>query len=347
MRLFASFLIIASPLLSIAQITIGPDDMPQENSVYTVSNGSLVNAFDFSETGANYNWDYSDLEGTNQATQTYVPVSGTPIGYQFLFNNPFDPEYVADYALSTEGFDVGGFSFEEFFAFYQNDDNAHTIVGYGATLSGIPVPSQTDPVDDVYLFPLEFGDTHAGYSEWEVELPGIGYYQLKQDRVYEVEGWGSISTPYDTFECIKVRTEIEAEDSVYVDLIGQGFTFDRTSVQYTWLALEEGVPVLTVTENLGQTTTIQYKDEEDIPDFVQDLPALQGVSVYPTLTRDIVNLKGADQSMELTIYAADGRRVASSPATNQVHLAEFGAGYYLVYLRKGEASMCTRVLVTP
>ena len=274
-------------------------------------------------------------------------MSSTPIGYQFLFNNPFDPGYVADFALSTEGFDVGGFSFEEFFAFYQNDDEAHTIVGYGATLTGIPVPSQTDPVDDVYVFPLEFGNSHAGYSEWDVEIPGIGYYQLKQDRVYEVEGWGTITTPYDSFEALKVRTEIEANDSVYVDLIGQGFTFDRASIQYTWLSLDEGVPVLTITENLGLTTTIQYKDEEENPDFVEDLPALQGVTVYPSITRDIVNLKGVDPTMELTIFSAEGRLVSSRIATSQVSLSDYGAGYYLIYLRQGNASICTRVLVTP
>lgn len=347
MRLIAICTLFVLPSLLSAQITLGPDDMPQEDSTYTLTNASLLTSYDFSETGDNYTWDYSNLEAANQTMQSYIPVSDTPIAYQFLFNNPFDDEHIADYALSTEGFDVGGFSFEEFFAFYQNDDDAHTIVGYGATISGIPVPSQTDPVDDVYLFPLEYGNTSAGYSEWEVIVPTLGYYQLKQDRIYEVEGWGTIITPSGSYEALKVRTEIEAEDSVYVDFIGQGFSFDRTSVQYTWLAAEEGVPVLTVTETLGQTSLIQYKDAMEIPDFVQDLPALSGVEIYPTMSRDAVNIQGVDPNYELSIYSGDGRLITAGPASNVLHLATYGSGYYFIYLKKGNAVMCQRVLITP
>ena len=81
-----------------AQITITSADMPQEGMNYIYSNASTFGSFDLS-VGEDVDWNYLSLDGISQDSMSYVSVDEAPFAYQFLFNNFFFPEYLADYAL--------------------------------------------------------------------------------------------------------------------------------------------------------------------------------------------------------------------------------------------------------
>ncbi len=316
----------------VAQITIGTNDMPSQGDSYTISTANVLNDYDFSETGANFSWNYEGLENTGESVRNYVSVSSAPFAYQFLFNNPFDQEHLADFTINTAGFDVGGgVSFDEFFEFYQNDEQAYSIVGYGATINSIPVPAGTNPVDNVYAFPLDFENTNESYSEWFIQIPTFGSYLLKQTRSYEVDGWGTLTTPYGSFDALKVRMEIESEDSVYIELIQQGLTFERSAVEYHWLAAGEGIPLLKVVETFGQTTSIEYKDEET-PESVEEISALSPV-IYPSITSSLFQIKSSELPEQVLIYDLSGRIVASYATTSLYSVAHLSPGSYIVSIQ--------------
>ncbi|MFT4683039.1 MAG: hypothetical protein ACJAU0_000279 [Flavobacteriales bacterium] len=318
-----------------AQISIGTNDMPSENDSYSVSTANLLSGYDYTETGENFTWNYAGLETTGENMRNYIPVGDAPFIYQFLFNNPFDQDHVADYTINTDGFDVGNVvSFDAFYEFYQNDDEAYTVVGYGATINSIPVPSVTEPVDHVYAFPLDYQNTNESYSEWFIQIPTLGSYLLKQTRSYEVDGWGTLTTPYGTFETLKVRMSIESQDSVYIDLIEQGTVFERSSIEYHWLAEGEGIPILKVVETFGQTTRIEFKNEL-IPESVEEQSLLSPV-IYPSITSDLFKIKSSELPEQVIVYDLSGRTVASFGKTALYSVAHLSGGSYVVSIQMNE-----------
>ncbi|MGB0806226.1 MAG: hypothetical protein ACPGRC_06005, partial [Salibacteraceae bacterium] len=108
MKPFVFLLSILLSLSGTAQITIDKDDLPQPGQNYLRSNGTS-SSMDVQITGPNSIWDYSDLERTSRDTLIYNTVNETPIFYQFQFNNPISPAYVATEALMIEDIDLGGF----------------------------------------------------------------------------------------------------------------------------------------------------------------------------------------------------------------------------------------------
>ncbi|MDG1260490.1 MAG: T9SS type A sorting domain-containing protein [Flavobacteriales bacterium] len=328
--LFAGLLAFSSSVLG--QITIDDSDMPTAGTSYPLSSGALINDFDFSETGEDYTWDYANLESTGVTPRNYVEVGDAPFSYQFLFNNPFDQDHLADHAINTDGFDTGGgITFDEFYVFYQNDASAYTIVGYGATINSIPVAAVTDPVDNVYDFPLAFGNTGSSYSEWNVSVPTLGAYFLEQDRTYEVDGYGTLITPLGSYETLRVRTEIAAEDSIYIDLLGQSFAFERTSTEYTWLAEGEGVPVLQVTETFGQVNSITYLDEE-IAENVAEVSVISPV-LYPSIASEYFEIKSTTVPEKVTLYDMSGREVFTSKGQGAYVISHLSTGNYIVTIQ--------------
>nr|MBP8878230.1 hypothetical protein [Flavobacteriales bacterium] len=71
-----------------AQITIGPDDMPNAGDTIRYRTTAAQN-IDLDLTGADLVWDYGDLAIQAEAADTIVSVGSTPFLYQLFFNNIF------------------------------------------------------------------------------------------------------------------------------------------------------------------------------------------------------------------------------------------------------------------
>lgn len=339
-------LFLLTGLLS-AQVSITQEDLPALDSVYALTNANLLTDYDFEETGADFTWDFSDLESFNEAEQAYIPVGDAPFTYQVFFNNPFDEDYLADFALNTEGFSAGPVEFSNFYQFIQKDESAYEIVGQGATVNDLPVPAQTDPIDVVYDLPLDFGNAHSSYSEWQIEIPTLGYYRLQQNRTYEVDGWGEVTTPTGSYNALRVRMNLEMTDSVYVDFIQQGLTFDREMVQYLWLAEEEGIPVLSVSVNFDQVSSITYKidelDEDPVGIAVKTADAMR---VYPTVTSGMVNVSGLSSDARLRLLDGNGKLAQELPNQSTFNLSDHPVGMYFVEIQTPGAIAHHRIFIT-
>lgn len=333
------------PLSTFAQITVNGDDLPSVDSTYVVSSASLLNDYDFTETGENFNWNFDALEESSSTQSAFISIDDAPLAYQFLFNNPFDQDYLADFAQSTEGFSVAQFSLQNFYQFFKKTAEAYEIVGYGATVNDIPIPGQTNPIDEVYALPIAYNDTHSSYSEWQVEIPTLGYYRLQQDRSYEVDGWGSVTTPAGTFNALRLRMEINATDSVYVDFIGQGLTFDRNSVEYVWLAEDEGIPVLRVVETFGQVSQVEYKSADQENPSLIAAKAADAWVLYPTVTSGQVTLADLPMNATVQLLDASGRNIEQLGFVRTLDLSGQKAGMYWVEVRTDQTVSRKRVIV--
>ena len=265
---FVSIFILA---LSVqAQITITQADLPAAGDTFRVSIGDIFQAnIDPVPTGANHTWDFSMLTPTAQNVDSIVDEAypGSTFGLVFI-DISFNPNR-ANQAQRAEIFGgippIPGANISNIYNFYYKNSSQYKQVGIGANLGGQDVPLAFDNKDIIYNFPLNYNDIDSCDADATLSLTGLGYYGFTQHRVSTVEGWGTLITPYGSFNTIKVKSVITGHDTLYLDTLGQGFGADRQLVnEYKWLGAGSGIPLLqintTITGPSEVITSIRYQD---------------------------------------------------------------------------------------
>ena len=74
----------------------------------------------------------------------------------------------------------------------------------------------------IFNFPIDYNDVDSCSSDGSLAIPSLGYFGLVRSRVNTVDGWGSITTPFGTFNALRVRSVVNEMDSIYVDSLGFG-----------------------------------------------------------------------------------------------------------------------------
>ncbi|MBE0641923.1 MAG: T9SS type A sorting domain-containing protein [Bacteroidales bacterium] len=236
--------------------------MPVAGDTLRLSTAISLNGIDPTLSGAGYTWDFSSLGSLSQAVDTFLAITAVPVLYQLFFNNPLDPNK-ANLALRTTGLDIiPGFEIGDVYEFYRSNSAQYAFLGYAGELSGIPLPVKYDQPDVWYRFPLEYGDLDSSRSVFNLSLPGLGTFFSDRKRKNIVDGWGQLTTPFGSFQALRVRSEVVEYDSLYLDTLGGGFAFNRIFTEYKWLAKGYDVPVLQVTQE-GPLATVTYLDSAD------------------------------------------------------------------------------------
>jgi hypothetical protein len=247
--------------LLFSQITITTNDMPLLNDTIRLSIQNGVQGFDPSLTGAGYTWNFSALQADLQRVDEYQSVSSTPFAYQFYFNNQIlYPNHKASYAVaSPQG--MGGFQqfqIEDVYNYFKNSSQQYIQAGFGATINGVPSSVQYIPVDVQYSFPLNYLNTDSSNSSWGLGIPGIGYLGQTFTRKDTVDGWGQLTTPFGTFNTLRVKSVINRIDTLNFNNFG--FKIPRPAeTEYKWLAANGKVPILTLLKT-GFIVNATYRD---------------------------------------------------------------------------------------
>ncbi len=219
--------------------------------------------------GANQTWDYSGLVAVGQRVQRYESFASSATGLQLLY---FQGANKASIATSAPLPAVGGTALPvtDVKEFFNLANNFFYSVGFGATVSGTALPVlYTQGYDVVYLLPVVFtNDPVNNYflsnSIIAAAVPGAGYLSRKRQRINRADAWGTLTTPFGTFQTLRVVTSLADHDSVALGgAPGQGFDVPLTR-EYKWLAKGQHVPVLTITTRLvaGQEVVsgVEYRD---------------------------------------------------------------------------------------
>lgn len=335
MKLFAAALLLSALSSSYAlrgQITIESTDLPSAPFTFPVADAAGIDLPEYQEGGEGLTWDFSAIEPLATSDLNYVGISETPTTYQFFFNSPFVPQYQATHANEGEGIDLVFVTIDDFFFFYKNTGSSYNIVGYGGTVNGIPIPSQTNPIDIVYTFPMTYGQTHESASAWDIEIPTIGSYAQSLNRSYEVDGWGTVITPAGTFEAIRVRMVTEIEDNLFIEALGQELSFNRNSIAYQWLAPGQGIPVIEITETFG-AATVRYKTDNSTITHVTKSDR-EVVRLYPTLCSHQLFIEGWAAGDRFDLYNLKGQRVRSFDQAQEVSVSGLPAGCYIAVIER-------------
>jgi len=293
----------------LSQITIDQNDMPQEGDTIRLSSSIDFGNINFEETGNDFEWDFSGLTFLTQRVDTFVSISQTPWIYQLVFL------LSANLASPGQDFDqLPGFAVTDYFNYYKNSSSQYKSVGFGVTLNSIPIPNKFDDPDVIFRFPLSVGDVDSSLSNYDLGLPGIGYYGGWKKRVNTVDGWGELTTPYGTFETIRIKSDIIQYDSLYIDSLGFGFPIERIFTEYKWLGKNFGLPLCIVVDD-GLLPTIEYLDSART--LITDISPLEFPGTELTISPNPFdqNLKldfflTEDALVDVSLYGIDGSKIA-------------------------------------
>ncbi len=343
------YLAILTFLLGIsisAQITISHFDMPYANSVFMYHNTLDLISEDFSLTGANYNWDYSQATPNNNDTLNIVTVSSTPLAYQLFFNNPFQyPNHKADYAIAGQDLDVfGQVTIENRFDYYRVNNNSLEITGFGANINGVPASVKYDTIDQIYPFLIAYNmPTHYSSGYFLTTIPTLGTYGQHIKREVVADGWGSITTPTKTYpNTLRVKTTLYITDTIYVDQFSFGQTINRPiEVRYEWLTQTDNAPVMSVTQNGGQISNVKYLTPiaATIEESKFDL------TIFPSNQEGIFNISNPQNFPISSIQCYDlfGRLLISEHYQfNSIDIRNYPNGVYLIHLESEHFGTITK-----
>jgi hypothetical protein len=152
-------------------------------------------------------------------------------------------------------------------------------------------------------------------------VASTGFFSQKRQRTNQPDAWGTLTTPFGTFQTVRVVTTLLDHDSLSIGgAPGQGLTLPLVR-QYKWLANGVHVPVLTITTTTaaGQevVTAAEYRDSyrRVVPLATRGTagPAEFGAAPNPSAGGTDLRLLVPAGSGPLTVLATDllGRTVFS------------------------------------
>jgi hypothetical protein len=310
-------------------------DMPTAGDSLRLSQAAIVlpaSAPALTLNGANKIWNYAGLVAAAQRVERYPSVTAAATGAQLLtFGLPFGANRANLASPRDLGVAGGVLPVSDPYEFFLSSTNNFRSVGFGVTFGGLALPitylSQARQ-DVIYHLPQAYGNAaDASDSYFEIAIPGTGALSRRRKRSNLPDAWGTLTTPFGTFQTLRVVTTIVDRDSVVFGTTTIPATTLPTQREYKWLAKGVHVPILTITttEIAGnqQITSIEYRDiyRRFVPLAGRDAATNAVLSAAP-------NPSAAGEAVRLTVPAGSGPLTvaATDVVGRQVFSRSFGSG---------------------
>ncbi len=356
-KLFLFILVVGFGLTTTAQISIDNSDMPFEDDTVRVSTGLNLNFIDYTETGADYLWDFSQLVPISQHVDTFLSPWSMPLIYKLFFG------LTSNLAVrGTEDLPIPGFPFTDIYNFYDNRSVNYRAVGLGVSIAGIPIPFNYDSPDVVYDFPMEFQDNWNSQAHFAQEVPLVGYLRMTKTHTDTVDGWGTLITPYGSFEVLRLKSEVNEIDSIYLDSLNFGIPIERDYTVYQWIGKGQKIPLLQVTSSLGGVV-VDYIDSVRLTlNGNNELPFVLNneLKVFPNPTKEKIHLQFEmleKQNVNVKLFDLTGREVEiifeGILQQGKVNLAfnlkesSLSFGSYIVQIQAGNRFVSRKIIYNP
>lgn len=263
---------------AMAQITYTAADFATADEEFTVStaNASFAN---FAATGANHNWNFANLTAQSQATTGWNDPNDA--GYKlswclshfyiFTCNSQFNNNFKLASPVMDD-IEFGDYTISNIVEHTDVDATGliNRMRGMTTEIAGIPLPLTIDydDPDEIYNFPMNYGDAYTNTGHFEIDLSNMGMdfsYSLSTTRTNTVQGWGSLTTPMGTFpDVLKIKCVTQRTDEIMV--AGITIPIPMTTVSYQWFSKDYGIPVLQADGfelfNIFIPTTVKYLDQQ-------------------------------------------------------------------------------------
>ncbi len=306
MKLIKLYSIITFLLASLnlsAQIVIESDEIPHTVGTHWVKNSSIGNIpVNLGTTGGPQTWNFtSQPMGDENSTLTIVNPASTPYidsfpGSNLVYSSPSDSDTVYQY--------------------YHLNEDFLTLLGLGGASATTPFLWRYDPADSIPS-PQTYDSSYSfRYGFREEIMPG-NYLQNLHYGTNVYDAFGTVITPYDSFECLRIRTYDTLAMTMYMDNIPV-FYDTTTFINYQFVA-ENYAAVVCVKSNPDETDpnyteayvlerltsfTGGIKENEN-PNEIECINISPVFSDYTTIQYSLPE----ENYVELTLYDLTGRQV--------------------------------------
>lgn len=273
----------------IAQPSITSSSMPKAGDTLRYSTASPTSLpANFETGGANMSWDFSKLTPLTQTLNNYYSASKTPYGFYFFGQ-------IGQKTADTIG--AGPITLTNVYSFYTNSSKVFKAEGIGYQYSGFPLASMYKDDDEIYQFPLNFGDIDTSTFNFKFSIPGDLFALVQSGtRVNNADGWGTIKTPFGEYkDVLRLKTFVDEIDTV-TSQFGK-FPIPRKTLTYRWLSTTERIPVMEVQGTIvAQTgkftpTQVRYRDGYIAKLSTGDV-SQEGLVLYPNPGNGVVVISG-------------------------------------------------------
>lgn len=328
-----------------AQIIITSADFADGGDTVRMSVTTDPN-IDFSTTGADQNWDFTNLIAESQYLKQFSEISQAGTFAGFLFGQFAAPKYQASYYNESTALPLDQISqfltlpIEKFYSISRLTADSLTSIGTIISVSGNLIPVKSDTIETRFDLPLHFGDNHfsRGYTYLDMNPIQNSIWIQHRTRTTEVDGWGVITTPFGTFNTLRVRHDITENDSLYIDFSGFGFWAPipvPLSHEYEWWTNGQKEPVLKITTNEVQgnetVTSIEYRDLYRGLDAGLIESAFE-FNVYPNPTQGLAWIKSKYPVTSVQIYNVNGQMIRTQSISDKlefsIDLSDLTPGIY-------------------
>ena len=292
-KLLVATLVLLSVNLS-AQVTITSSSTPTVGDTLRYSSALLDSAvfLNFEASGANLTWNFDSLNPFQQDVYRFEASSQTRYSNDVMNRIGL---------LIADTLSLGVTDLYDVYNFYESNANSFSIDHRGATApSGfgfdVSIAQAYTDKDEVFQFPLDYLDRDSSTFDFTFTntFPQV-YYSSTGYRINEVDAWGTLTTPYGTFNCIRVVTDIVAYDTV--SFSGNNFGLNSHVREYKWLTPQLKIPALTINGNVVNVTgeDIFVPTTVDYRDSVRDIPPL--IPTFAIFSLDETEVKLGDTVM--------------------------------------------------
>ena len=349
MRLLATTIALL-PFLGFGQIFIDQSDFASADDTVRISSATDA-GIDFSSTGSNSNWNFSGLVAESQDLREFQDLSNASTLVNIIYGQFAGPAHQASYFLPNDDLpldQLGGIlpvNITDLFQFSKSSSSAITSIGFAMAVEGTEIPFKSDTIEIRYEFPLMYQNTYSsrGYTKMDLNpIQDLVWVQYRT-RDSEVDGWGTITTPYGTFDALRVKHTITELDSITLDIFGSPVTIPLPipdSYIYEWLADGELEPILRIeTSDLGGAETvfgIEYRDSFDSA-LVGIIDKTIEVALYPNPVIDVLKVVGMKQGSTFGIVNAQGAIVNQGVlnVSESINVGDLSHGTYSIVIFSG------------
>lgn len=347
--MFAKFLKLSIVLICIlilnnsnAQIIISNADMPSANDTIRISKASPLIGVNIDSTGADYLWDFSSLVSESQELDTFLSVTNTSLVYFAVFYNASIAGKLPAFSIPIPSQPL---NFSNGYTFFKKTNSVYSQLGFSSELNGVPLPIKFDNEDVQYKFPLEYGDTDSCTFKYNVQIPNLGYFEETKKRKNIVDGWGTLKTPYGTFEVLRVVSYLKIKDSIHYDAYNFGLAINRTETEYKWLGKSKDIPLLKITKNNFVISEITYIDSARISTNIDNTVNAEDFFIYPNPTSDyIVVNSNNDNVLKVEVIDAMGKSMIVKEIRNNnfIDIQSLKCGLYFVMIYDENTNLLSR-----
>lgn len=327
------------PTLVFSQITLTDVDFADAGDTVRMSKAT-DNSIDITTTGPNQTWDYSYLTFDSQTRRDFAETSNLPFLINMVFGQLAQNQYRASYYLPATDLpinQIGNFlpvTISDLVQYSKKTSDSITSIGLSLSLNGTAFPVRSDTIETRYAFPLNYGDVHysRGYAKLDMNPIYDAIWIQYRQRLSEVDGWGSISTPYGTYDALRIKHTITETDSLRFVILGNQTWIPipvPKSYIYEWFTNGEKDALLRIstTETGGNetVTSIEYRDF-NLTNSLDELTI--DFDIYPNPAGQVITVNNFPYNSQYYVVDINGSIVLEGNLTDKINIAPLANGNY-------------------